>query len=515
MSMREAVKRGAPIEIDDFERRLRSEQPRRGTPPNPLRELARLMQSEEQVQEALRYARMFGEKQQAQEEPEPDYGWRPAKRARTSEQAIHAAVSEVDDQPPPAWGGHPAPIDEHDLPPPLRGPLEAPVEEEAYLPDDAAHAHHYGYEPHPHGHAPQHEDAHYADDAHIHEGYDEEHYAAADYAAARGAAPANFGVEEYAFTPRGRDQRHPGPQAEPAWAEEDSQWAGEPPPPSGRAPQRAKRRGFSFPNLRVRPWHAIAAAAVVGLGGVGWGVAHIKGKVGSRDIATIAAPSGPVKVAPSAQTEAAPASQSIAVLDRQENTQVRQIETHQEQPVEPVVELPANPPRDIAPSLETKRVKTLSIRNGAPVETTHAPAAVERAARPAAPADVATTPKAAAKPTTTGQAAAKPKPKPKAVATAEPEDAGDAPASTAKVAGGSFAVQFGAAQTEAEARALMSKVAQKYGGQLGGHRPTFKMATVGDKTVYRVRVGGVSKESATSICGAVKSSGGQCFVAGN
>ena len=75
-------------------------------------------------------------------------------------------------------------------------------------------------------------------------------------------------------------------------------------------------------------------------------------------------------------------------------------------------------------------------------------------------------------------------------------------------------VQFGAAADEAEAHALVTKVATKYGAQLGGHRATYRMAKVGGKTVYRVRAGGMSKESAASVCDKVKSSGGTCFVAG-
>jgi len=46
-------------------------------------------------------------------------------------------------------------------------------------------------------------------------------------------------------------------------------------------------------------------------------------------------------------------------------------------------------------------------------------------------------------------------------------------------------------------------------------KPTFKPAKVGDKTVYRVRVAGVSKDSANAICNKVKAAGGSCFVAGN
>ncbi len=60
----------------------------------------------------------------------------------------------------------------------------------------------------------------------------------------------------------------------------------------------------------------------------------------------------------------------------------------------------------------------------------------------------------------------------------------------------------------------MKTVVGKYNSQLGGRKPTFKMATVNDKTVYRVRVGGVSKKSANAICGRVKASGGACSSRG-
>ena len=76
-------------------------------------------------------------------------------------------------------------------------------------------------------------------------------------------------------------------------------------------------------------------------------------------------------------------------------------------------------------------------------------------------------------------------------------------------------MQFSAANSEAEARALLKTIAGKYRAQLGGLKPTFKMATVNDKTVYRVRVAGMSKESANAMCSKVKAMGGACFVASN
>src|SRR5208282_3192368 len=57
--MRESTVRGAAIDISDFERRLRGVEPARKSPGDPLSELARLMQGEEQAQAARRYDQMF------------------------------------------------------------------------------------------------------------------------------------------------------------------------------------------------------------------------------------------------------------------------------------------------------------------------------------------------------------------------------------------------------------------------------------------------------------------------
>ena len=128
------------------------------------------------------------------------------------------------------------------------------------------------------------------------------------------------------------------------------------------------------------------------------------------------------------------------------------------------------------------------------------------------------TPPSQAKPTATPPRIVKPKPTPKA-AVAESADASAPDADTEQDAGapsaGGYAVQFGATASEADARAMLKSVVEKYRAQLGGRKPTFKMATVSDKTVYRVRVAGMSKESANAICSKVKASGGACFVAGN
>lgn len=497
--MREATKRGAPIEIDDFERRLRSQEPRRGSPGNPLRELARLMQSEEQVEAALRYARMFGEQNPVPEEPEPDLRFRPASRARGREEAIRAAVPQADFSAPHAWREPPPePIDDEDLPPPLRGPLE----HEAYEGYDVDPAQAGRADGHSHAHASAaYDDERYHEDFHAEQSHPEDD-AQFD---AHGGTAADVDPTDAAL-----GRTYSGGEAPGDWYEE-------------AAPARPDGAKQSAMKPRVRPWHAVALAAVIGVGGIGWGLAHIRGKIGSREIATIAAPDGPVRVAPTASQEEAAPSNQAAVLDRQENTPVVNVESHQEQAVEPVVVPPSAPPSQVEQGLPRKRVKTLSFRAGAPVDAGPTPPAVERAAGVGhAHGSATTTPKTPGRPATTGQSG-----KPHArqtVAAAAPEAAAEEPAENAAaepeasngaLAKGGFAVQFGAAASEAEARALATKVAQKYGSHLGGRRPTFKMATVGDKTVYRVRVGGISKESAVSVCTAVKSGGGNCFVASN
>lgn len=90
-----------------------------------------------------------------------------------------------------------------------------------------------------------------------------------------------------------------------------------------------------------------------------------------------------------------------------------------------------------------------------------------------------------------------------------------ASAGPAETEGGGYAVQLSASPNEAEARANAQKLQARFGGEFGGRGPSVRKADVGGKTVYRVRVGGLSKESATSLCGRLQSAGGACFVARN
>jgi hypothetical protein len=78
---------------------------------------------------------------------------------------------------------------------------------------------------------------------------------------------------------------------------------------------------------------------------------------------------------------------------------------------------------------------------------------------------------------------------------------------------GNYAVQLAAEGSEQDAKAKSSKLAAQYGSALGGRRLSIREAASGGKTVYRVRVAGMSHEEAVSTCEKLKSSGGTCFIA--
>ena len=84
-----------------------------------------------------------------------------------------------------------------------------------------------------------------------------------------------------------------------------------------------------------------------------------------------------------------------------------------------------------------------------------------------------------------------------------------------KVLGRLFSVQLGVAGSKTEARKLMRKMASKFGSQIGGRRLGYHYVNHGDKFVYYVNIGGMSKEAAAAICKKIKSAGGNCFVTDN
>jgi cell division protein FtsN len=86
-----------------------------------------------------------------------------------------------------------------------------------------------------------------------------------------------------------------------------------------------------------------------------------------------------------------------------------------------------------------------------------------------------------------------------------------APAATDAPVGG-FSVQLGVAGSEADARKAFQGYQQKF-SDLNGQSALIRKAEVNGNTIYRVRVGPMSREEATSLCSKLQGSG--CFVAKN
>lgn len=292
-------------------------------------------------------------------------------------------------------------------------------------------------------------------------------------------------------------------EAETGWPETEADDYDYPTEPQEQPAAAPSRRLPDFAG-KLKPWHAVAAIAVLAVVSIGWAVAHRMGGRASHEIALIPPPEGPLKIKPSAETGGETQSPGgTAVLDRKEGTPVRQIVTSQEQAVDPSVPQdvlqigsgPVEAPHEPPPSSVTqpRKVRTVAVRPEAPpaVQPSATAAAPETGVRTEAPAPAA-------------PPAARPAARTASTAAAAPA----AP-------GGGFAVQFGAAGSEAEARALIKTIGEKYGAMLGGRKLSFKAATVGDKKVFRVRIAGLAKDAAESLCGRVKAGGGACFVAGN
>jgi len=158
----------------------------------------------------------------------------------------------------------------------------------------------------------------------------------------------------------------------------------------------------------------------------------------------------------------------------------------------------------------------------APLVTGSAPARVSLPAmgmpNPATPADTprATPPKVqerATAPATT------PAPTPPMRVASAPAAAPAAPApSTAAIRSGTgdFTVQLAAPGSESEARATFAALVRKYPDQLRGQTPIVRKTDLaGGKTVFRLRVGPYSREDATTMCSALQTAGGQCFISKN
>ena len=475
--MREPAPRGPVVEIDELEKRIRAgaapasaEAPRTARP-DPLTELARLMQAAQA--ESDPYSRIFAD-------PPPR---NPAAQNMPAGAAPHAQEPSFAPLPPlPPLPSLPKrdPLSSRGLQEPTFTPPSAPI---APAPEfDYANVNLRGSLP------PRSWNDEPVVNATPEARYDASYYGESeeDWVADEQYAQAEYAEDQYASY------------------EDDYDYDTGPSAPT--SPVENLRRS-------LRPWHAIAAVAALAVVSIGWGFLHRSGVGGSREIATIAAPEGPMKVKPSVEPESdTPTATAAAVLDRNEAEPVKKVVKNLEQAVDPTVaptEMKAPDPKDAAPGEVPGTVKLGGGRVDAPHEPPAAtppgslqPRKVKSVAVPAAPAIPAAATAAAP------AAVAMPAP------SAAPAPAAKPTAST-PATGATYSSQFAAVNSEAEARALIKTLSGKYGGAPGGGKLTFKPVKTGDKTVYRVRVGGLTKEAAEGLCAKAKAAGDSCFSVSN
>lgn len=345
------------------------------------------------------------------------------------------------------------------------------------------------------------------------------------------------------------------------WAEQDSI------PPDAAEPAVTAKRS-------KKPLYLTAGVILAGFVMIGASLSWRSGGSSPAGVNIIKAASGPTKVQPEGQATSDASGQPATVLDKSSSTPpVKKVVSRSEAPMDvaaseklprviPLGESAASsapippPPARTSESVgsaappaifpEPKKVKTVAVRaDGTIISSNSAPAAAPPAPRvmpgsvpparnatPKSDARAAATPAPTLADTSTAApspsaarakppvappkppVAAKPAPKKEVAAVAPQDDASDddaAPEKPAASAGGGFAIQLAAPGSESEARQVASRLGEKYSSQLGGRRPSVVKAS--DKAVYRVRVGGLSREAATAGCERIKAAGGACFVA--
>jgi hypothetical protein len=102
----------------------------------------------------------------------------------------------------------------------------------------------------------------------------------------------------------------------------------------------------------------------------------------------------------------------------------------------------------------------------------------------------------------------------KNVASAQPVSIAPPAAASETATSGGFAVQLGLANSESGAETAFAQFQRKY-PDLEGMQSLIRKAEVNGNTIYRVRVGPMSREDASSLCSKLQGQGGQCFVAKN
>ncbi len=336
----------------------------------------------------------------------------------------------------------------------------------------------------------------------------------------RERAPVAYEQDPYAQNAYSQPSQVPPPPPG-AWRQEDAVWEDD------VAPKRRSRTAV----------YALGGALCLVLAGVAGNYAFRSGPATVASAPTIKAASGPLKVVPESPAPSSGPANSATVLDKSgEKIGASRVVTSEEQPVDLSQVRTASIPPAGAPARsgngfpEPIKVKTVSVRPdgtiippaaAAPQRTAStvtgstppaASPAAPAAAKPAAPAAVA--PPAVAAP---GKATTRVAPPGELPAGKPAQTAAVAPALAAApaVAKGGFAVQLSAAGSENEARASIARYQRQFASALGGNSPGVVKGEVNGRDVWRIRVGGLSREDALSMCTSIKGSGGSCFVAAN
>lgn len=209
-----------------------------------------------------------------------------------------------------------------------------------------------------------------------------------------------------------------------------------------------------------------------------------------------------VPVPPPPAAEAAASGQSFGLSGMLEPKKVKTVIVRPDgtivsdntQPAEPAISPPITPAQNTASGTTAPAGTDMPSGTAAPSGTDDT-GAIPPAAAPKVEA---------AKPTQVAQA------KPRRIAEADAE-ANDTARAADQTPG--FSVQLAAPASEAAALKSIAKLQRQFGGELAGRRLKYHRATVGNKSVYRVRVVGLSHAEATALCQKLQAKGGACFVA--
>lgn len=304
----------------------------------------------------------------------------------------------------------------------------------------------------------------------------------------------------------------------------------------------------------------IAGAIVIG-GGAAYVLTGRPGGAGGAPILVQAA-TDPVKVHPQNPGGVEIPNQNKQIYERAQNTDTKVV-NREEQPVDVKQAVRMNGAGTVADATgatvpggaaqarnpanglnlgEPRKVRTVTIRpdgsvvgapeeanaRPSPVPTMTMPAAAAPAAQPApvqvaaaqpkpaaaTPAPAAPAPKPAPAATTPAAATPAAAPEPQKVASVQPVPVAASTSAVDTSTSGGYAVQLGLANSEDAAASAFTSYQRKY-PDLEGLSSIIRKAEVNGNTIYRVRVGPMTREEASSLCSKLQGQGGQCFVAKN